>query len=219
MAFMRWRRAIEISALDRPWLGRLLLRRPRAAKRFDAAYWDNEYQTGVLDRLRRSDQRHHHRLLAALVGEAGPGRRFLEVGAGEGVFYKSLRPYAPARYVGIDISPEAIALGQAAYADEIAQGLVVLEAAEAETWTTAERFDTVLFPECIEYIGDVAGVLRAYAALLAPGGTIGLSMWLNPEQVRRWWQVLEAAEVIDAAVVNSPWGGAWIVAHLRPKDA
>jgi len=215
MSFMRFRRAIEMGALDRRWLGQLFLSR-RSVKTYDAAHWDKEYQKGVFDRLRRSDQRHHHRLLAALIGEAGPGRRYLEVGCGEGVFYKSLQPYEPARYYGIDISPEAIALAHAAYPTEIASGRVAFETAIAETWTTQERFDAVVFPECIEFMGDVVEVLRTYSSFLAPGGTIGLSMWLNTEPVRRWWSIVDNAEVIDSAVVTSDWGGAWIVANLRP---
>ena len=217
MTFMRLRRAIEMSALDRPWLGRLLLSRRRAASGLDASHWDTQYKQGVFERLHRSNQRHHHRLLAAFVGEAGPGRRFLEVGCGEGVFYKSLLPYDPASYLGIDISPEAIASARSIYAQEISQGRVAFETAKAEGWTTSERFDCIVFPECIEFMGDVGAVLHTYASFLAPGGSIGVSMWLNAEPVRRWWRIVDAADVIDSAVVSSDWGGAWVVAHLRPK--
>lgn len=219
MAFMRLRRAIEMSALDRPWLGRLLLSRRRAATGLDAEYWNQHYQQGVYDRLHRSNQRHHHRLLAALIGEVGPGRRFLEVGCGEGVFYKSLQPYGPSQYHGIDISPKAISSACSIYATEIAEGNVKFETAMAEAWTTADRFDCIVFPECIEFMGDVTEVLQTYSAFLAPGGTIGVSMWLNAEPVRRWWRMTENCEIIDSAVVSSDWGGAWIVAHLRLKHS
>ena len=137
MSFMRLRRAIEMAALDRPWLGKLLLSRRPAPTSLDATYWDAQNQQGVFDRLHHSNQRHHHRLLAAYAGEAGEGRRYLEVGCGEGVFYKSLKPYAPARYVGVDISPEAIASAKATYAAEMAEGRIAFETAKAEDWTIA----------------------------------------------------------------------------------
>lgn len=208
-----------MSALDRPWLGRLLLSKRSGSRDLDSAHWDDQYKTGVFERLHRSNQRHHHRLLAAFVGEAGPGRRYLEVGCGEGVFYKSLLPYAPAYYHGIDISPEAIALAKGAHTAEIAAGKVGFEVSKAEGWTTADRYDCVVFPECIEFMGDVVEVLKTYSTFLAPGGTIGVSMWLNAEPVRRWWRIVDHAEVIDSAVVSSDWGGAWIVANVRPHAA
>ena len=217
MTFMRLRRAIEMSALDRPWLGQLLMSRRPAPSSLDATYWDRQYQQGVFDRLHHSNQRHHHRLLAALIGETGDDRRFLEVGCGEGVFYRSLKPYNPASYLGVDISPEAIASAQETYAKEIAEGRLGFETAKAEDWTTSKRFDCIVFPECIEFMGDVAGVLKTYSAFLAPGGTMGVSMWLNADRVRRWWRIVETLDVIESAVVSSDWGGAWIVAHLRPK--
>jgi cyclopropane fatty-acyl-phospholipid synthase-like methyltransferase len=218
MAFLRWRRAVEIAALDRPWLGRLLLRR-RAGERPapDAAHWDAEYRKGTYDRLLRSEQRHHHRLLAALVAEARPGLSVLEIGCGEGAFYEAIRPFGPARYLGLDISPEAIARANARFGPDIIAGRAEFRVADARDTGTAERFDAVLFPECIEYLGEIGAVVAQHAPLLKRGGCIGVTMWLGAQPVRRWWRLREVAEIRDEAVVSAAWGGAWVVATLVPR--
>ncbi len=208
---------IEIAALDRPWMAPLLRARGTDSPAPSAEHWDTEYRRGTYDRLLRSDQRHHHRLLAALIAEARPGARLLEVGCGEGAFYETMRPFAPAHYLGIDISGEAIGRAETRFAEDIAAGTAHFRRADARAFATGDRFDAVLFPECIEYLGDIDEVVTHYAGLLNPGGVIGLTMWLNARPVRRWWRLKEILAVQDQAVVTAAWGGAWVVGVLAPR--
>jgi hypothetical protein len=125
MAYLRWRRFTELLSLDRPWLGELFMRkRGKPIVAAPVEKWDAEYQDGLYDRLNRSDQRHHHRLLAAMIADRWPNPRVLEIGAGEGVFYEALRAHRPARYVGVDFSKPAVDLGEVRLAPEIAIGEV-----------------------------------------------------------------------------------------------
>lgn len=217
MAYLRWRRIVELSTLDRPWLGRALLRRRRQRPDPSAGQWDLEYQQGQYDRLRRSDERYHHRLLAALVAEARPGLHVLDVGCGEGLFWQALRPFEPGRYVAIDLSAEAVGRARRCYDADVAAGRARFDEANAMTWDTTEKFDVIVFPECIEYLGDVGTTLGRYAKMLAPDGRIGLTMWLGAEPVRRRWQLAQVTVLEDEAVVVTPRGGAWLVAKLRPR--
>ncbi len=214
MAYLRWRRFLELAALDRPWVGETFMRRggegPGARP---AAYW-NGLHDGEYDRLLKSDQRHHHRLLAALISEAAIQPRVLDIGCGEGVFFDSLRPFAPAAYLGVDVSDLAIAKAKARIADHGAR-FTTGDGARYEAGS--ERFDAIVFPECIEYLGDPIALIDHYARFLAPDGVIGVTQWLGLKPLRIWRAVRDHTEVVDEAVVSAPWGGAWQVWSCRPK--
>lgn len=214
MAYLRWRRFLELAAIDRPWVGELFMRRggdgPRAEP---AAHWNATYERGEYERLLRSDQRHHHRLLAAFVAERTPHPRVLDIGCGEGAFYDSLRPFAPARYLGVDLSDVGIGRARARVKDpgvEFAVG-------DGARFEPEGAFDAIVFPECIEYLGDPAALLAHYGRFLAPGGVFGVTQWLGLRALRIWRQVQAETEILDEAVVSTPWGGAWQVWTCRAK--
>ncbi len=221
MAYLKWRRVTELLALDRPWADALLRRGgPRAPEPEGAAAeaaWDAVYARGAYDHLPRSDQRHHHRLLAALAVEVGDRPSVLEIGCGEGVFYESLRRMAVGPYLGVDVAPIAIERAQARFAGPITEGRARFVVGDGRGFAPDDRFDVIAFPECVEYLGDPARVLAHYAPFLEPGGAFAMSLWLSSNSVRLWRRFRDLAEVVDEAVVQAPWGGAWLVATLKPK--
>ncbi|RAK59744.1 class I SAM-dependent methyltransferase [Phenylobacterium hankyongense] len=218
MAYLRLRRLIELSVLDRPALAAIFPPRGEGASAAPAARWDSLYDQGAYDGLLKSEQRHHHRLLAGLVAERAPGGRVLEVGCGEGAFYQSLRLLKPGRYLGTDISTRAIAAANDRFAGDVAAGAAEFRVADGGPQFTAdERFDAVIFADCIEYLGPVLETVRRYGALLAPGGVIGVAQWLALHPLGLWREMKTAVEVLDEAVVSAPWGGAWQVWTCRPK--
>jgi SAM-dependent methyltransferase len=209
--YLRLRRIAELAALDRPWVGRLL-GRGRGGGAAPAATWDSFYREGVYDTLLASGRRHHHRLLAALIAERFPGARVLEIGCGDGAFYESLRLLRPARYLGVDVSPEAIARARARRGGE-AEFVV----GDGSRFAPSEPFDAVLFTDCIEYLEPPAALMAHYAPHLAPGGVIGATQWLALGPLRLWEEVKACAEVLDEALVQAPFGGAWQVWTARPR--
>ena len=212
MAYLRWRRLRELVSIDRPTLTSLLLPNRRAGAQGDdlARHWDSVYEAGAYDALSRSDQRHHHRLLASLVAEARPNPSVLEIGCGEGVFFASLKGHAPAGYLGVDVSPLAIERARQSITDPVA----AFATGDGRAFAAPGAYDAVVFPECLEYLGDPADVLAHYRRLLTPSGVMGLSMWMSAASVRLWRRVQSLATVRDQAVVLSAWGGGWIVAVL-----
>lgn len=213
MTYLRWRRFLELAALDRPWVGELFMRRGEGPGARPAQYW-NAMHGGDYDRLLRSDQRHHHRLLAALVCEPTPNPRILDIGCGEGVFHDSLRPFAPSAYLGVDLSDRAIEKAKARVEDWSAR-FKVGDGARFDAGE--ERFDAIVFPECIEYLGDPIALLDHYARYLAPGGLFGVTQWLGLKPLRLWRAIKAHTDIVDEAVVSAPWGGAWQVWTCRPK--
>jgi uncharacterized protein GlcG (DUF336 family) len=220
MAYLRWRRFVELVSLDRPWVGELFMRkRHKPIVPASVEKWDREYREGVYDRLARSDQRHHHRLLAAMIADRWPNPRVLEIGAGEGVLFEAFRAHAPARYVGVDFSAPAVEQGLQHLSAERASGQVELLLGDGRTFRSDETFDVVVFSECIEHLGEVEDLVAHYAPNLKPDGGVGLTMWLALKPLRLWHRLKGLGQVLDEAVVNTPWGGGWLVAVVRPVKA
>lgn len=214
MSYLRWRRLLELAALDRPALAPLILRKGRPASppvRDLTETWDAVYKGGAYERLSRSDQRHHHRLLAALVCEARPDPSVLEIGCGEGVFLTSLAAHPYRSYLGVDVSQVAIDGARRLHGG--AEG-ASFEVGDGAAFVPPGAYDAIVFPECLEYLGEPSAVLAHYRNFLAPGGVIGVSMWLSANAVRLWTRVQALARVRDQAVVLSEWGGGWVVAVL-----
>ncbi|ATQ44580.1 class I SAM-dependent methyltransferase [Caulobacter mirabilis] len=220
MAYLRWRRFLELTSLDHPWVGEMFMRRrnenPAAP---DAETWDKAYKEGVYQRLLRSEQRHHHRLLAGLVTEHCARPRILEIGCGEGAFYDAVRPFSPARYLGADFSPQSIDMANARLAGDLSPGKVDFVVGDGRAFVTDEQFDAIVFPECIEYLGDPDELFAHYARNLAPGGLFGVTQWLGLKPLRTWRAIKASTDIVDEAVVNTPWGGAWQVWTCRRRGA
>lgn len=216
MAYLKWRRLKELAALDRPGLAARLAggRRNIAAA---AERWDGVYRSGEYDGLLAWDRRDQHRLLAAWVAERFEAPRVLEIGCGDGAFWESFRLMRPARYLGVDISPEAIERLTARRGTDFAVGRAEVMAGDGARFETDEAFDAVLFTDCIEYLGSVEALLTHYGRRLAPGGLFGAVQWLSLPALTVWDEVKARVEVVDEALIQAPWGGAWQVWTARPR--
>ena len=74
----------------------------------------------------------------------------------------------------------------------------------------------MVFSECIEHLGEVDTIVAHYRPNLKAGGAVGLTMWLALKPLRLWHRLKAMGEVLDEAVINTPWGGGWLVAVVRP---
>jgi trans-aconitate methyltransferase len=211
------RRMIELAALDRPWVGELFMRKRFAPPMETTAdEWNDHYAGATYDRLFKSDQRHHHRLLASLVNEHRPHAKVLEIGCGEGAFYESLRHFAPAGYKGIDFSDTGVEAARRRFPSDMV-GRPTFAVGDGRTYEPDEKFDAIVYPECIEYLGEPVEMLNRYSASLHPDGVFGISQWLNTKPMRIWRKIQASFEVLDEAVVSASWGGAWLVTVFKPR--
>lgn len=217
MGYFRMRRMIELAALDRPWVGELFMRKRFAPPMETTAdEWNDHYAGATYDRLFKSDQRHHHRLLASLVNEHRPHAKVLEIGCGEGAFYESLRHFAPAGYKGIDFSDTGVEAARRRFPSDMV-GRPTFAVGDGRTYEPDEKFDAIVYPECIEYLGEPVEMLNRYSASLHPDGVFGISQWLNTKPMRIWRKIQASFEVLDEAVVSASWGGAWLVTVFKPR--
>ena len=169
---MIWR-ALGLS-LRRRFLGR---GKPKAA-----AAWDSQYRSGSWDRLAAPRELPRYAVIAALVARfAPPEARVLDIGCGLGILGEHLAALRRSRrYVGLDLSGEAIGRAEA---ERGQAGEFRVADAEQPCLDPSESFHVLVFNEVLNYFDDPAQVVQRWLSHLAPGGFIVVSLW-NPVRHR-----------------------------------
>jgi ubiquinone/menaquinone biosynthesis C-methylase UbiE len=132
---------------------------------------------------------HNHEELQRLIGQGrfvgelteevlrsagiGPGMRVLDVGCGAGdvSFLAATLVGAAGSVVGVDRSPEAIALAKRRAAD-VALANVSFVTQDLEELATEARFDAIVGRLVLMYFPDPAAALCRLIELLVPGGVV-----------------------------------------------
>jgi predicted TPR repeat methyltransferase len=128
------------------------------------------YEANMLDDLDYQAPEVVEALVQRELGER-TGLAVLDLGCGSGLAAARLSHRA-ARLVGIDLSPEMLALAKG-------RGLYhLLEACEITAWLEAnrEQFDLVVACDSLIYFGDLRPVLAGAARALRPGGVFVLTV-------------------------------------------
>jgi SAM-dependent methyltransferase len=137
--------------------------------------WEEQYREHGWDFLRQGDEQARYALVACALWRHRPGGAVLDLGCGAGLLRDWLRPLGGGRYVGVDLSREAIVEARArALAGE---SFVV---AAVEDYAPAESFDAVVFNESLYYLDDPIAGARRTIAWLTPGGILLVSMFDTP---------------------------------------
>lgn len=179
---------------------------------------DSHYAQGVYDFLRGIEELGRFSVLVGYCHFLKPGARILEIGCGEGILRERLDPARYSRFVGVDISAEAI---RRAKADERADDeKAAFVCADAAVWEPGETFDLIVFNECLEYFDDPLAVVRHYEPSLAPGGAFLVSLFAGADtaytfRIWRWLESVYAVE--DATRVTNRSGLIWVLKVLRPR--
>ncbi|MEA2562768.1 MAG: hypothetical protein QOH06_4272 [Acidobacteriota bacterium] len=173
---------------------------------------DSDYARGKWDYLRGIEELGRFSVLVGYCHFLKPGGRILEIGCGEGILQERLDPARYSRFVGVDVSAEAI---QRAKSDDKTSFVC----ADATTWEPGEMFDLIVFNECLEYFDDPLAAVRHYEPSLAPGGAFLVSMFAGIETARtlRIWKWLESVYAVeDTTRVTNKAGYTWVLKVLRP---
>lgn len=178
-----------------------------------AAAFDREYASGHWDLLFSPEELPRNQALLDFIAAHGAHASVLDIGCGSGRLAQLLVPHAPVRYVGLDLSPEAL---RRARALGLSFGEFVL--GNFETWrpAPAETFDVIVFNESIGYARDPAATLASFAAHLALDGEFLVSYFRSGNYVPLWRRITSRFPVASATVVNNPRGQTWDIRTLRP---
>ena len=143
-----------------------------------------------------------------------PEGKILEIGCGEGILQERLCPTRYSRYIGLDISTEAI---KRASRKQDEKTFFVRE--DAAVYVPDTRFDLIIFNECLEYFDAPLSILRRYETFLETDGLYIVSMFVGTDTVRtkRIWKNLEAIYRLEAEThVSTKKGYSWLIKVLIP---
>ena len=157
----------------------------------------------------------------------------LDVGCGEALLYDWVPPNI--RYTGIEPSASAALLAEAK-----CPGRIIRSTAEAFN-APGMYWERIVFSEVLYYSVDPLGLLRKYARLLTPDGTIIISIYMKPGWIsfkkrfrhlmdrRRPKSNLHCIEMVmqfltdekwtvltDQQVCDSAFGNRWRILSVRP---
>lgn len=176
---------------------------------------DREYSSGNWDHFFSFTELPRNLVLAGAIHHLFPkDPRVLDLGCGSGRLATVFRHYPFTRYLGVDVSSEAI---KRASALEIPH----MEFIEGnyETWRPQERFNAISFNECIGYASDPAATLRAFSQHLTPDGLFFLSHFRFGAYAAQWKRMETVCETVHAAAVSSGDGlQTWDIRILRPRE-
>jgi SAM-dependent methyltransferase len=147
------------------------------------------WQTGVWNRisdiyLQEIDQRFAP-VVGAVIARAdlSADKDVLDLGTGTGaVAERAAIAMRPGRVVGVDISPEMLALARKRATACGLGNLKLLEGRAESIPADDKAFDVVLACLSVMYVIDREAAAREIARVLRPGGQFVASVWAGPEQ-------------------------------------
>ncbi len=179
-----------------------------------AAAFDREYQSGEWDHFFSFAELPRSALLAAAIHHCFPDQpAVLDLGCGNGRFAQVLQHYPFARYLGVDLSPEAVKRARAL-------GLPRMEFVEGdfETWRPAAAFDAIVLNESIGYAHDPAATLAAFSDHLRPDGRFFVSLYRSGSYAAQWRRVERVSDIVEAVATSDAAGEkTWDVKILKPR--
>lgn len=173
-----------------------------------------EYRSGTWDYLWGIEELARFSVVAGYCHHLRPGASILEIGCGEGILQRRLDPTRYSRYVGVDISAEAVR--RAAARDDASANFVC---EDAELYEPREIFDVVVFNESLEYFHDPVGLVRRYEPYLAADGVFVVSMFVGSETARTgkiWKRLQSVYRPRDATRVTNMAGQSWVIKVFAP---
>jgi len=186
--------------------------RPYSPIRVSDTFWEKRYSDGAWDRLRAVEELGRYSLIAGYARFFSEGGSVLDVGCGEGILYEKLCQGDCSRYLGIDISTVAIAKARVRDAERHR-----FLAARIEDFGTDEKFDVIIFNECLYYMEDPVGTLRHYEGFLAENGVFIVSMHSTAKSMKIWKRVDGQYRIRDAVSVTNLKGVCWVIKALEGK--
>lgn len=172
--------------------------------------WEEQYRTGKWALMRATDELARYSVIAGYLHHFHPGGSVLDVGSGEGLLLDHLRPFGFSRYLGLDVSEEAVRQG-AHRTDDRAS----LLAADAEAYRPAERWDAIVFNECVYYFEDPVGTVLGYRGGLAEGGSLIVSTFRSRRADVIGKRLIEKLPLLEEVAVTNR-KGTWVVRVFRP---
>ena len=184
----------------------------------DAGWWNRSYAAGSWDGLHSEQEAARFRVVTSFLGRyRATGTPILDVGCGSAPLYAALPTEAARRWVGTDLSAEAI---ERARRRVPAQTPLLVESAEGEVPAPVSAhgpFGAILFSEVLYYLKDPVETLVRYGRHLLPGGCFVISLWNPPRHRVLRWRIGRRFDVLASERVTAAGTRPWLVLVARPR--
>jgi SAM-dependent methyltransferase len=177
-----------------------------------AAAFDREYQSGSWDHFNSFAELPRTLILAGAIHHCFPSApAVLDIGCGNGRLAQALAHYPFGRYLGVDLSPEAVTRARA-----LALPRMEFIEGDFETWRPAGTFDAIVFNESIGYARDPAATFAAFAPHLKPAGNFFVSLFQSGNSTAQWRRIDRACTTRETVTVDAG-RKTWDVRVLQPR--
>ena len=133
------------------------------------------------------------------------GRRLLELGCGHGRLLQLLTLIEFDKYLGLDVSEEALNQARALDIDKAS-----FVCANFDEWQSPDLFDVIVFNESLYYARRPQETIRRYRDMLTDGGSLIVSMYRYGNTQGIWSRIRREFELVDLISVEHN--------RLRPCD-
>lgn len=193
---------------------RFLLEPAGYGRPVDQAAVDGEYRSGAWAHFHQLPELPRQSVIVGYVSQLHPRPAILDLGCGSGRLAQLFQPYPFRRYLGVDLSPEGIRMARELQLKDCA-----FAEGNFESWLPAEKFDVIIFSECIGYAHDPGALVARFLPWLEPGGTVVISHFRYGHWQAHWRRVEQHLKIFEATTVANAQGQTWDIKLLRPPTS
>ena len=183
--------------------------------------WEEQYKSGRWQYLHEAREMGRYALIASYIRAFTERPRVLDLGCGEGILAEYLEWVGIEHYVGLDVSPTAVAAAKV----DPAKSTMIAADMQTHEFPARERFDAIVFNEVLSYPQAPMQVVDKYRLLLSPEGIVVVSMWHAPEPNSPYrrkcdavWQALDSGpwkRLDEMAITKIPSGRVWRLRAMK----
>ena len=174
--------------------------------------WESQYLTGRWNYMSHFHEVGRYSTIVGYIQYLKRGGSILDVGCGEGILLERLCPSWYSKYLGIDISQEAIdkASKQQTYKSSFIRD-------DAEKYVPTELFDVIIFNETLYYFIDPLSTVLKYTKALKEDGIIIISTYVVSKRAKSILNRLKSTHSLFDETMTTQRSNSWICSVFVPN--
>jgi 2-polyprenyl-6-hydroxyphenyl methylase/3-demethylubiquinone-9 3-methyltransferase len=188
------------------WFKRKILRDSRER-------WNYQYAKGQWDGLKDSRERERQEVVKDYFIRYANGGKLLEIGAGDGILPELVfQKQHYSSYVGVDVADEVMDKANKRLGDSRHKFMF----GDMNDWQITEKFDVVLFNECINYAQNLDKTWKDALKNLNENGIFIVSMHEHKRSPEIWAAFDRHFTILEQKLVQNDYSK-WMVKVAKPK--